>query len=351
MNAKQHFWNHLRLRTMQKLTPFLFALLLLSACKNAEKGPDISGIKVNMPVERFEEAFFAIDTNQLQQGLSRLNSSYPGFYPVFMKNILGVSGNPEDEATRNTVVMFYRGYHPIRDSLNPLFRDFKKLQNQIEDGFRHLNYYFPNYKPGKLTTYIGPFDAPGVALIEGGLAIGLQQYAGKDFSVYQGLVQQQMFPNYISRRFEPQYIPVSCLNAAIGEIYPDQTRGRPLIEQIVEKGKQWFLLDKFLPETPDSLKTGYTLKQLAWCEENEGNIWSYLRDNEDFNSIDPVVIQTYIGEAPFTQGMPEASPGNIGQWIGWQIVKKYAEEHKTELRDLLKIEPRKILEGSKYKPK
>lgn len=304
-----------------------------------------------MPVERFEQDFFSLDTSQLSSGLARLNARYPAFYPVFMQKILGVSGNPGEEATRNTTVMFFRGYRPIQDSLEPLYKNFNKLQSQIEGGFRHLKYYFPSYQPGKLTTFIGPFDAPGVALVETGLAIGLQQYAGKDFSVYQGLVQQQMFPAYISRRFEAPYIPVSCVNAALEEIFPDQTKGRPLIEQIIEKGKRWYLLDKCLPETPDSLKTGYTLKQLAWCRENEGNIWSYLRDNEDFNSIDPVVIQTYIGESPFTQGMPEASPGNIGQWIGWQIVKKYASENKTEMQDLLKLDPRKILEGAKYKPK
>ena len=38
-----------------------------------------------------------------------------------------------------------------------------------------------------------------------------------------------------------------------------------LIEQMIEKGKQWWLMDKFLPETADSVKTGYTQKQLEWC--------------------------------------------------------------------------------------
>jgi hypothetical protein len=91
---------------------------------------------------------------------------------------------------------------------------------------------------------------------------------------------------------------------------------------MIEKGKQWYLLDKFLPGIPDSIKTGYTQQQLDWCRENEGLIWSYIVKNEDLNSINPAVIQTYIGEGPFTQGFSqEYSPGNIGQWIGWQIVK------------------------------
>lgn len=336
---------------MQKLTLFLLGSLLLLACNDLDKGPDLKGTEVKMPLERFEQLFFAIDSNQLTAGLKGVMAKYPDFYPVFMRNILGVSGNPEEEATQQVSLMFLRGYASVADSLGQKFGDFKKIQSEIETGFSYLKYYFPEYQPGKLITFVGPFDAPGVALVDKGLAIGLQQYAGKEYSVYQVLDEQQLFPKYISRRFEPQFIPVSCLNAALGEMIPDSTIGRPLIEQVVEKGKRWYLLDKLLPKTEDSIITGYTLKQLAWCEENEGNIWSYLTQNENLNSIDPVVIQTYIGESPFTQGMPEASPGNIGQWIGWQIVKKYAADHKTELRDILKMDARKLLEEAKYKPK
>ena len=33
----------------------------------------------------------------------------------------------------------------------------------------------------------------------------------------------------------------------VDDLFPDQSNGKPLIEQMVEKGKQWYLLDKFLP--------------------------------------------------------------------------------------------------------
>lgn len=336
---------------MQKLTLFWIASLLLLSCGQNDKGPDISGIQVKLPVERFEEGFFAIDTLRIPEGLTSLQARYPEFYPVFMTKILGVSGNPADEPTLQITRIFLRGYGPIRDSLRKRLPEFSRIQPEIEKGFRYLKYYFPEYKTGKLVTFIGPLDAPGVALLDSGLAIGLQQYAGKDFSVYQNMAQQQIFPDYISRRFEPQYIPVSCLNVVLTELFPDRSNGRPLVEQMVERGKRWYLLDQLFPETPDSIKTGYTNRQLDWCEENEGNIWSYVVQNEDLNTIDPVAIQTYIGEAPFTQGLPEASPGNIGQWIGWQIVKKYAAEHKVDLKALLAMEARKLLEEAKYKPK
>lgn len=103
----------------------------------------------------------------------------------------------------------------------------------------------------------------------------------------------------------------------------------------------------------DSLKTGYTQKQLNWCKQNEGLIWSTIVGNGDINSIDPVTIQTYIGEGPFTQGFSQDySPGNIGQWIGWQIIKKFVKENpEIKPEEVMKTDSKKILEIAKYKPK
>ena len=139
----------------------------------------------------------------------------------------------------------------------------------------------------------------------------------------------------------------------VDDLYPDQSSGKPLVEQMVEKGKQWWLLDKFLPNVPDSVKTGYTQAQLDWCLENEGLIWNYITRNERLDAIDPATLQTYIGEGPFTQGFSqEFSPGNLGQWLGWRIVQKF-EENNTSLKpaEIMVSSARKIIDEAKYKPK
>jgi hypothetical protein len=136
------------------------------------------------------------------------------------------------------------------------------------------------------------------------------------------------------------------------DLFPDKSSGRPLIEQMIEKGKQWWLLDKIMPTTPDSLKTGYTQRQLNWCKQNEGLIWNYFITSESLESIEPNTIQNYLGESPTTQGMPPVSPGNIGQWVGWQIVKKFAKENSSlKPAEVMNTPARKILTESKYKPK
>lgn len=336
---------------------FLFVLILaisLLACNNSNKNtPDVSGIKVDIPIVRFDQAFFSMDTNNIPADLRQLRQQYPDFYNDFMQQILGVNGF---DTSRNTLLVtreFLRGYRPIFDSLQLLYKKTDWLQKDLQHAFQYVKYYFPKYNSGKAILFLGPFDAPGVAATGSGLAIGLQQYAGSNFSVYQSGPGQEIFPLYISRRFAPEYITANCMKAVIADIFQDQSGGKPLIQQMVEKGKQWYMLDKLMPDAPDSVKTGYTQHQLDWCKKFEGNIWSYIVKNEDLQSLTPSTIQIYIGEGPFTQGLSqEDSPGNIGQWIGWQIVKKYAAKNSSlKPEDIMQTDAKKILEEAKYKPK
>ena len=135
------------------------------------------------------------------------------------------------------------------------------------------------------------------------------------------------------------------------DVFPDQSQGKPLIEQMIEKGKSWWLVYQLLPETADSLITGFTQRQLKWCLSNEGQIWNFFLE-QNLYTLEPDLIKNYIGDAPYTQGMPDASPGNIGQWVGLRIVEKYASLHPDfSPQQLLNTPARIIFEESKYKPK
>lgn len=338
---------------MKKFTLCLLITVCLFSCNNKKNAPDVSGITVSIPIERFDVSFFNLDTNNIQAGLRMLQEKHPGFYRDFMQEILGVNGSDTSNLTIQITKEFLRGYLPIYDSLQLIYKETGWLQKEIENGFRFVKYYFPSYKTSSAITFIGPFDAPGIANTRSGIAIGLQQYAGRNFSIYLSDPGQEMFPLYISRRFSREYITANCMKAVVDELFPDQSGGKPLIEQMIEKGKQWYLLDKFLPSTPDSIKTGYTQQQLDWCNENEGLIWAYIVKNEDLYSLNPAILQTYIGEAPFTQGFSqELSPGNMGQWIGWQIVKKFADKNAgMSPGEIMKATPKTIIDEAKYKPK
>ena len=337
---------------MKIIAAFCLIFIFLIGC-NDSKGPDVSKIKVDVPIERFDKSFFSLDTNDITTGLNDLMKKHPDFYTDFMQQVLGVSGSDTNKVTHDISKIFIRGYSSMYQSLNKEYNDVSWLQKDIQKAFQYVKYYFPEYKTSKIILFMGPLDAPGVALTGSGIAVGLHQFGGKDFPAYQSMEAQQLFPAYISRRFEPQYIPVNCMKAVIEDIYPDRTGTKGLVEQMIEKGKQWWLLDKFLPATPDSLKTGFIKQQLNWCEANEGLIWNdIITSQKDLYTKDPMTIQNYLGEAPFTQSLGPSSPGNIGQWIGWQIIKKFTGNNSSmSVSDVLNTDARKILELAKYKPK
>lgn len=335
---------------MQKL--LLALLIILAFCRCNNNAPDVSDIKVDTHIERFEKDFFAADTNNILQTMEALQKKYPYFFSDFVQNIIIAGAEDTSLNLSMAVAQYVKNSRPLYNAIKEKNNNLSKLEKELQEGFRYVKHYYPDYKVPKIVTYSGLVGDPSVALSKDALIIGLHMYAGKDFAAYNTLEAQQVFPQYISRRFEPAFITANCFQNVANDIYPDNSKGRPLLEQMIEKGKQWYLLDKFLPNTADSLKTGYTNAQINWCKKNEGIIWVTISKNTDLYTTDPLTLQNYIGESPKTEGMPDDSPGNIGQWIGWQIVKTFAEKNKQlPLKQLLATNAQDILQGAKYKPR
>ncbi len=240
------------------------------------------------------------------------------------------------------------------DSVSRTFASFDEEAGDIKRGLQFVNYYFPQYSlPQQVITFVGPFEGYSNVLTGSGLAVGLQLYMGKDFPAYGTDFLREVYPAYQSRRFEAAYIPVNCMTNIINDIYPPQSGAKTLIAQMIEEGKRMYVLDKLLPETDDTLKTGYTGKQLQGCYGNEAGIWNYFIENNLLYINDPVQIRDYTNDAPRTEALGQASPGNIGLFVGWQIVKKWMAEKGTHLtlEQCCKPMPTTIFLEARYKPR
>lgn len=336
---------------MKKIVFIFFILVAIYSCKGKKNIPDVSNINVQLTVHRFDKDLFSLDTNNISSSLTQLQKTYPYFLNDFLYNILASPPNP-DSAMRK-IKMFLHDYRPVYDSAQVKFSSFDKTEKDIEHGLQFVKYYFPDYKiPTQVITFVGPIEGYANVLTLSGFAVGLQLYLGKDFPVYHSEYISEVYPEYQSRRFEPQYIPVNCMKNIIDDIYPDASSDLPLVYQMIEAGKRLYMLDQFLPETADTLKTGYTQKQLDGCYDNEAFIWNFFIENNFLYSTDPNVIRDYMNDGPKTETLGEASPGFIGQFVGWQIVKKWMSlDDKKTLQQLLKTPAKQIFEEAKYKPK
>jgi hypothetical protein len=343
---------------MRPIVAIISLVLLLLSCNNAKKAPDVSGIKINFQVQRFEQDLFAMDTVDMAASIQKLQQKYPQFLVDFMANILGVP--PGDPQAGLILKKFVTDFRPLKETADKEIRDISAYASEVEQMLKYVKHYFPKYQqPEKLITFIGPMDAfyesslgwSGDIITTSGLGVGLQMHLGGE-SLFYMQDGGQGYPEYISRRFEPEYIPVNCAKNVIDDIYPDQSRSKALVDQMVDKGKRLYILDRLLPNTADTLKIGYTKAQLDGCYKNEGLIWNTFATNNLLFETDYQKIKTFVGEGPKTMELGENSPGYIALFVGKRIVETYMEKFpETDLQQLLAVDNRKVYELSKYKPK
>lgn len=325
--------------------------LMLFACKNEKPAPDVSNIKIDVQLKRFDKNLFSIDTNNIETSLNNLQQQYGSFLNDYLYNIMVLTPQPDSVAQK--MKMFLHDYNFVYAAAQKKFGNFNNEFSQIKKGLQYVKYYFPEYKtPLNVTTFIGPVEGYANVLTQSGLAVGLQLYLGKDFSVYSSEFITEVYPDYQQRRFEPAYIPVNCMKNIISDIYPEKKGSDPLVYQMIDAGKRLYLLDHFLPQLADSLKTGYKQQQLDGCYSNETDIWNYFVQNNLLFITDPIQVRDYMQDGPNTQAFGKESPGFMGQFIGWQIVKKWMNEHeKITLPQLLNMPEKQIYAEAKYKPR
>ncbi|MEP6684342.1 MAG: hypothetical protein ABJA35_13830 [Parafilimonas sp.] len=329
----------------------IFFCLLIFSCKNKKPAPDVSNIKIDVQLKRFDKDLFSIDTNNMEASLNKLQAEYGSFLNDYLYNIMVLPPQPDSVAQK--IKMFLHDYRFVYDTTEKSFGNFDNEFKQIKNGLQYVKYYFPDYKtPQYVITFVGPVEGYANVLTQSGLAVGLQLYLGHNFSVYSSEFITEVYPDYQQRRFEPAYIPVNCMKNIVGDIYPEKSGSDPLVYQMVDAGKRLYLLDHFLPQLADSLKTGYTQQQLNSCYSNEAGIWNYFVQNNLLFITDPIQIRDYMQDGPKTEAFGNNSPGFIGQFIGWQIVKKWMDTHENiTLPQLINTSEKQIYDEAKYKPR
>lgn len=324
---------------------------LLMACGDSKpKPPDVSNIKADLQVVRFDEAIFQLDTTQLDQGLDQLFRAHPGFTKDYLYNILGVPSQPD--STKKALTTFIRTYAPMYRDSRKQWSALDPQLAEISQALKYVKHYFPKYPlPSRLYVFMGPINSFGNIITADGLAAGVQLYMGKDYPTYLTEEGQVLYPYFISRKFDKAYLAVNCVRNIIDDLYPNNSVGAPLVAQMVEAGKRAVLLDYLLPKTADTLKMGYTEKQWKGCLKNESTIWSFFMNGDLLYATDPNLVNPYMNDGPNTAALGPDSPGFIGLFCGKRIVEAWMKKHpETSVQDMMQTDAAKIFRESKYKP-
>jgi len=142
--------------------------------------------------------------------------------------------------------------------------------------------------------------------------------------------------------------------SAYAENYIYPKRNKNLLDEMIYFGKILYFKDVMIPFKTDAEKIGYTQEQIDWAKVNEAQIWSFFIEKELLFSTDSKLPNRFINPAPFSKFYLEEidrdSPGRIGQYIGWQIVKAYMKNNDVNLKEMLTENAENIFNKSKFKP-
>lgn len=303
------------------------------ACK---KETAVSNEILNIPVEakivRFDQEFM----QATPENFGNLKQKYP----------LLLTENVPDS------VWFNKKNNPLFKELynetQKQFSDVSALKADLTSLFKHIKYYYTNENPGKVLTVLSEVDITNRAIYADSIAIiSLDTYLGKDHKFYVD------FDSYTLGDFEPNRIVVDLAeNFASQKV--SQPQDRLFLSQMIYWGKIMYMKEVLLPEVNDALNMNYTDEQLKWIEANETQVWKHFVENKYLYDNDIKLVARFIQRAPFSKfylELDQESPGGVGVYIGWQIVRSYMKNNNVTLQELTLKDAKTIFEQSKYKPK
>lgn len=341
---------------VQILSIFIFFTSFFSCSSDSKAIPDVSHIDAPLEIRRFEQTFFQMDTLAFEQALEQLAQNYPEFSQLFTANILeaGVIGQMNEEQTA-----YLRGfasspvYRAVYDTTQMVYPSTDAIQEELQQALRFYRHYFPNHQaPTELITFNAAFNYAAIIYGDNKLAVGLDMFLGPDFDYPRYNPGAAIFSQYLVRTYTKEHLVASLVKVIINDIVGQQ-RGNRLLDMLVQEGKKLYILDQLMPTAADTVKFNVKASQWTWLQENESNLWAYLLTedllyNSNFQEIRKLVDPSPSG-APL---LPEESPGQAANYIGYKMVKAYMKRHpNVSMEDLLlEQDAQKIMERSKYKP-
>ncbi|MFK7980444.1 MAG: hypothetical protein AB8G86_10710 [Saprospiraceae bacterium] len=354
-NAEKHYFMLIR-NNFALFFILLISLNCFTAClSDKDKNiPDVSDVEVTIKVNRFDQDLFAIDTNQVAAGIETLEKKYPDFTDFYLTRALQIKKPWDTTGAYREYTKGFLTYPFVRDlhhKVDSVYGDFSSVEQALKQGFKFYKHYFPNKEVPEFYTFISEFTY-GIAIPPKGnaIAIGLDLYLGKDFEYY--YYPPLSLPKYVARTNDKPHLPAKIFKGIVDDLV-GPVRGNRFIDHIINNGKKMYVLDHILPYAPDSIKLGYTAKQVEWVNAFELDVWGYMLKEELMYSDDYKNYKSLVTPAPKSAGLTDDSPGEVGNWMGWQIVQAYMRKTpEATMQDLLALEDvQEILTKSKYKPR
>ena len=316
--------------------------ILTTYSKSHSTNPDISDIVVHVEVQRLERTLFALCTKEEISHFLQENQP-------FAQQFLGIV-TPSDE--RELVDKLYAmvhdaAMHDLYKEVQRVFGDFSGIQHQLEEAFRYLRYYYPNFEVPQVATFMTGMGSD-LYVSDDLIVIGLDFFLGEGAQF-----RPIKLPEYILRTYQPAYVVPKIVLLLSQRFNKATDADYTLLGDMLYYGKSCYFTKAMLPYAADSIIIGYTAEQLADTRKHQDIVWEHFIEYELLYETNHLVKEKYIGNRPFTAEIGPKCPGNIGGWLGWEIVKQYMKANSMVSLPALMSNPdaQQLFTQSKYRPR
>lgn len=316
----------------QKIVLILMVAFAFS-CKNQSRTEkEIEKIPMDVEVIRFDQKF----ANTTSESLPQLKAEFPFLFPAQFPDSVWL------EKINDTI------QQEINTEVTEAFPDLSAEEDALHSLFQHIKYYFPAFESPVVITITTEVDYRNKVLLSPDyLFIGLDTYLGKDHPFYIGIQE------YIKKHFEKDQV-IQDVAAEYAKQYVSRPESTTFLSHLIYYGKFLYLKDIWLPKTPDNEKIGYSPEELDWVKSNEEQIWRYFVERELIFDSDTQLHSRFLFPAPFSKfnlELDNESPAQVGQYIGWQIIRQYMDKNRGSLQEMLDTDAETIFNKANYKPR
>jgi hypothetical protein len=331
---------------MKKLLGVAIGMVLLFGCgKDDEEKcafvPDVSE-DVKITFDEFEDSLTNFKSKEeMVAFLTR--------QPLIRDYIFKRTTYPNDSVFINTI--YNRLTNPHMDTLlmetHRVFGNLSDLKAEFKQAFANLKYYYPDFAPPKVQTVISGMDAD-LFVSDSLIIVGLDFFLGK------GAKYRPQEYEYILRQYQKQNIVPSCMliYGISNNFNKTNLADKTVLADMIAYGKSFYFAKHMLPCVADSVFIWYTPEEIKGSRKNQDLIWARFIQDQVLYSTSHMVKQKYLGERPKTLDVGPECPGRIAQWVGWQIINSYMDNHPdVKLPELMREDnAQKVFKESRYKP-
>jgi hypothetical protein len=333
---------------MKNLFGLIALLAILAGCGGNDEEkcvfvPDVSSVEVDFVFDQLHDSLVNVTSKtHLVDILTR--------EPMIRDYIFRRTAYQNDSAFINALYHKLTNAHidTLLAETKKVFGDGAALKAEFREAFANLKYYYPHFVAPRVLTVISGLETD-LFVSDSLIIVSLDFYLG-DGAKYRPNIYE-----YLLRQYNKENIVPSCMliygisNRFNATALDDKT----VLADMIAYGKSFYFAKHMLPCVPDSVLMRYSAAEIRGSRQNQDLIWKRLIEDRVLYATSHVIKQKYLGERPKTTEVGPECPGRIGQWIGWQIVEAYMENHsQVTLPELMSYKNSKKLFGeSGYKPR